>query len=176
MEPWEPQPYANLDITDYLLDSDHQAGFIMGLAYNRENRMLYLVEYGRDNGSEESVFHAFEILEAPAGDDSRDTDEGLSRLPRSYTLSQNFPNPFNPSTTIRYGIPEGVMAVSVEIAIYTVRGRLVGKLVDEENGPGLYQVHRDGKDASNRMVPFGLYLYRIEAGDYRSSRKMILAK
>jgi hypothetical protein len=99
-----------------------------------------------------------------------------SRLPKAFAISQNYPNPFNPSTTIAYDIPEGRAAVRVRIAVYDIRGRLVRKLVDEERPPGSYRVHWDGREERGEPVGSGVYLYRIQAGDYRSSRKMVVVR
>jgi flagellar hook assembly protein FlgD len=97
-------------------------------------------------------------------------------LPHSYALSQNYPNPFNPSTTISYDIPIVSGTVPVKILVYDIRGRLVRKLVDQEKEPGRNQVHWDGRDEVDKQVSSGVYLYRIEAGNFTSVRKMILVR
>ena len=97
-------------------------------------------------------------------------------LPRVFSLSQNYPNPFNPSTTIRYDIPGGSVTVPVRLLVYDIRGRLVRKLVDRDREPGRYQVHWDGRDDRGASVSSGVYLYRIEAGEFKSIRKMVLVR
>jgi hypothetical protein len=97
-------------------------------------------------------------------------------FPRVFSLSQNYPNPFNPSTTIKYDIPLGGNSIPVEILVYDIRGRFVRKLVDQEKEPGRYQVHWDGRDNRGQKVSSGVYLYRIEAGDFSSARKMVLMR
>jgi hypothetical protein len=97
-------------------------------------------------------------------------------LLRNFSLSQNYPNPFNPSTTIQYDIPAGVGRLPVEISIYDIRGRLIKKLVDQEKESGSYQVHWDGKDDMGVEVGSGICLYRIEAGNFISTRKMVLVR
>ncbi len=97
-------------------------------------------------------------------------------LPKAFSLSQNYPNPFNPSTTIRFDVPEGHASVPVDISIYDLRGRLIRTLVDEEKPPGTYQVHWNGRDDMGTKVPSGVYLYRITAGDFISTRKMVMMK
>jgi hypothetical protein len=99
-----------------------------------------------------------------------------SNIPRALSLSQNYPNPFNPSTTIEYEIPATSGKTPVRILIYDIRGRLVKKLVDREKAPGRYQVHWDGLDGRERHVSSGAYLYKIEAGDITSTRKMLLVR
>ena len=113
-------------------------------------------------------------------------------LPRAFALSQNYPNPFNPSTTIRYDIPvangsddpgrrgpEAVPeeeGVPVRLFIYDIRGRLVRRLVNEEKDPGRYQVHWDGRDDRGASVSSGVYLYRLQAGDFVSTKKMVMVR
>ena len=101
---------------------------------------------------------------------------GDSGLPKAYALYQNFPNPFNPSTTIRYDIPERNGSVPVRICLYDIRGRLVRRLVDDRMAAGRYQVHWDGRDDRGGAMPSGVYLYRTVAGDYMTTRKMVLAR
>jgi flagellar hook assembly protein FlgD len=66
--------------------------------------------------------------------------------------------------------------VPVDISIYDLRGRLIRTLVDEEKPPGTYQVHWNGRDDMGTKVPSGVYLYRITAGDFISTRKMVMMK
>jgi len=101
---------------------------------------------------------------------------GSSQLPKSFSISQNYPNPFNPSTTIQYDVPERQSSVHMEISIYDIRGRLVRILVEEEKSPGTYQVHWNGRDEMDKKVSSGVYLYRVIAGDFISTRKMILVR
>ncbi len=96
-------------------------------------------------------------------------------LPQAFSLEQNQPNPFNPSTTISYQIPEGDSPL-VSLMIYDLRGRLVRTLVEELRGPGSYNAFWDGTDHSGRQVPSGIYLYRLKAGNYSQARKMVLVK
>jgi hypothetical protein len=109
-------------------------------------------------------------------------DEGFSSknqsntiLPRAFSLSQNFPNPFNPSTTICYTVPVGNI-VLVSLEIFNLRGFLIRRLVDNQRAPGAYTVVWDGTDCSGRQVPSGVYFYRIKAGGFVQTRKMVLLK
>lgn len=111
------------------------------------------------------------------------TDGGFSRLsetesesnaiPGDFALGQNYPNPFNPSTTISYQLSEGT---SVRIAIYDLMGREVRELVNGHKSEGTYQVVWDGLNSSGSTVASGVYLYKMEAGDFVQTRKLILAK
>ncbi|MCE5270904.1 T9SS type A sorting domain-containing protein [bacterium] len=96
-------------------------------------------------------------------------------LPKAFALKQNVPNPFNPSTVISYDIPEG-KNVRVELRVFNLRGQLVRNLVSEQRDPGTYSVFWDGRDDSGRGVGSGVYFYRIQAGDFHMTRKMILMK
>jgi hypothetical protein len=89
-------------------------------------------------------------------------------LPNNFSISQNFPNPFNPSTTIKYALPE---AAYVNIKIFNVIGKEIATLVNEEKQAGNYQTEFN---ASN--IPSGVYFYRIVAGNYSETKRMILLK
>ena len=90
-----------------------------------------------------------------------------------YKLEQNFPNPFNPSTTIRYSItsPE-----NVSINIYDVSGQLVKEITKDHNQAGEYEVIWGGMNNYNQKVSSGAYFYQITAGNYVEAKKMILLK
>ena len=94
-------------------------------------------------------------------------------VPQSFSLGQNYPNPFNPTTTIRYTIPK---ESKVRIEIYDITGRLVTTLVNNEMSSGTYSVTWDGRNSSGRSVVSGIYLYRIQAGDFVSVKKMVMLK
>ena len=88
-------------------------------------------------------------------------------------LKGNFPNPFNPETTIRYSVSE---KNPVRIDIYNVKGQVVRTLVNEEKASGNHSVVWNGKDNSGRSVGSGVYFYKMKAGKFSSSKKMILMK
>jgi len=96
-----------------------------------------------------------------------------SQLPRAYHLAQNYPNPFNPSTRIYFDLPE---VQSVKLAIYSIEGRQIAVLVDEIRPPGRYRLVWDGLDNTGKKVASGTYFYRIDAGLFSETRKMILIK
>jgi len=101
---------------------------------------------------------------------------GSAELPKVYSLAQNSPNPFNPSTAISYSVPEGAAAGRVSIKVYDVRGRLVRVLVDDYRSAGSYTVFWDGTDRSGGKAASGVYIYRMEAGASVFTRKMVLLK
>lgn len=85
----------------------------------------------------------------------------------------NYPNPFNPSTTIRYSIDK---AQEVKLAIYNSKGQLVNTIVNQQLNAGLHEVVWDGKDSQGNAVASGIYLYKIQAGKYSQTKKMMLMK
>ncbi len=95
---------------------------------------------------------------------------------KTFSATQNYPNPFNPSTTIGYSIPRVEEPVQVRLSIFDIRGRRVRSLVDEKKESGVYQVHWNGRNERGEEVPSGVYLYRLEAGDYRATHKMVLTR
>lgn len=101
---------------------------------------------------------------------------GAPSLPRGFALAQNVPNPFNPSTTIGYRIPENEGTLHVRLTVYDLRGRVVAALVDKEQGAGDYSVNWDGIDRQGRPAASGVYFYRIQAGTHNAIRKMVLIK
>ncbi|RMD88029.1 MAG: T9SS C-terminal target domain-containing protein [Calditrichaeota bacterium] len=94
-------------------------------------------------------------------------------VPQVFVLEQNYPNPFNPSTTISYQIPR---AGYVSLIIYDLNGRKIEELVNKYQNAGSYTVQWDGKDLSGRPVASGIYIYKISAGKFKQTRKMILVK
>ena len=83
-------------------------------------------------------------------------------IPKVFSLSQNFPNPFNPSTTVEFGLPK---SGKVEITIYDIRGRLVRHLLTEQRRAGYHWVKWDSRDNSNNPVSSGIYFYNIRVVD-----------
>ncbi|MFQ5639867.1 MAG: M6 family metalloprotease domain-containing protein, partial [bacterium] len=94
-------------------------------------------------------------------------------LPEEFRLFQNYPNPFNPTTTIEYQLPK---SARVTLLIYNIRGQQVRTLVDEEKPAGIFKANWNGEDAFGRRVASGIYVYQIRAGDFVSSKKLILMR
>lgn len=86
-------------------------------------------------------------------------------------LNGNYPNPFNPETSIRFSIKD---AVPVRLEVYNLKGQLVRNLVNGELKTGHYQIVFDGRDSMGRPLASGIYMYRLSAGNYRSTQKMML--
>jgi flagellar hook assembly protein FlgD len=75
-----------------------------------------------------------------------------------------------------FSIPAGTEGVETRVTIYDLRGRLVKTVVDDVKDPGYYQVHWDGRDDRGAHVASGVYIYKITAGDFSSSRKMVVVR
>jgi hypothetical protein len=91
----------------------------------------------------------------------------------SFSLGQNFPNPFNLNTMIRFTLPQDS---HVDLAVYDVAGRLVRKLMDEKKQADFYKVVWDGTDADGERVASGVYFYHLKAGKYNKTKKMIILR
>ncbi len=89
-------------------------------------------------------------------------------VPSAYNLEQNYPNPFNPSTIIKYQIPEDGL---VTLKVYDILGREVTTLVNEQKVSGRYEVNFNASHLAS-----GVYIYKLQAGDYNNSKKMLLVK
>ncbi len=97
----------------------------------------------------------------------------VRELPTTYSLLQNFPNPFNPSTRIEYTVP-GTARVTVQV--FDLLGRLVRDLVNDQREQGRYQAEWDGRNNAGRQVASGMYIYVMRAADFTALRKMLLLK
>ncbi len=91
-----------------------------------------------------------------------------NEIPREYSLAQNYPNPFNPGTTFGFDLPKQEF---VELKIYNTLGKVIETLVNETLNPGSYKVTWN---AANHAV--GVYFYRLQAGPFVETKKLILLK
>ena len=109
----------------------------------------------------------FEVTSIPTAIGSQD-------LPRRTALHAAYPNPFNPTTTIAFDLEE---RATVTLAIYDVTGRRVRTLVGaRSDGPGRYQETWDGRDDAGQTVATGVYFYRLDAGTFSQTKKMVMVK
>ena len=112
------------------------------------------------------------LVSAPAGCIRLDFLTGLAgnetELPTVFKLYNNYPNPFNPSTSIKYDVPRNTF---VNLSVYDILGRLVTNLVSRDMTAGRYDVTWDAKNYAS-----GTYIYKLEAGDFSDVKKMILVK
>jgi glucuronoarabinoxylan endo-1,4-beta-xylanase len=98
----------------------------------------------------------------------RGAQESTNETPLNFNLRQNYPNPFNPTTTISYQLP----AVSfVSLKVFNVLGQEVATLVDESRQAGTHKVQWDALG-----MPSGMYLYRLQAGTFLQTRKLVILR
>ena len=100
-------------------------------------------------------------------------EDDPSTVPTGFSLSNNYPNPFNPTTTIKYSVPS---SENVRLVVYNMLGEEVKTLVNSEQGMGSYTVTWDGTSNMGSKVASGMYIYRLTAGKLVQSKKMILMK
>ena len=98
---------------------------------------------------------------------------GANDMPTVYKVHQNHPNPFNPVTTLRYDLPQDAM---VNITIYDMMGRVVNNLVSSQQNAGYKSIQWNATNNMGQPVSAGLYLYTIQAGEFRQTKKMVLLK
>jgi len=111
----------------------------------------------------DSVIQELYNSEKPVG-----IDNNNSIIPDAFILRQNYPNPFNPSTTIKYQIPELSFVI---LKVYDVLGNEIVILVNEEKSVGSYDVEFNGTELVS-----GIYFYRLQAGEFVATKKMVLLK
>jgi flagellar hook assembly protein FlgD len=102
------------------------------------------------------------------------TDVNDNPLPATFALHANVPNPFNPVTMISYDVP--ARGADVNISIYDVSGRLVLELVHEHRTAGVWSIEWNGEDDRGQRVASGVDFYRMRAGEFVDTKKMVLLK
>jgi len=104
--------------------------------------------------------------------ESLDLDED-SAMHLDYKIHQNYPNPFNPTTQIKYDLPEDAL---VSINIYDLMGRSIKSLVNSQQTAGYRSIQWNATNNLGEPVSAGMYLYTIQAGEFRQTKKMVLLK
>jgi len=104
-------------------------------------------------------------------------DENSSVLPEHFKLHPNYPNPFNPETTIRFEIPGNTIEYpTIQLLIYDTLGRAVRTLYSGSIAPGIYEKRWDGRNSSGNSLASGIYLLRLESQHFNQTQKMILLR
>lgn len=195
-------PYPNwvtVDLRNYNIDASSNFGvafIINGIYVNSSsptNRVMITSIPGQ------SAYHSYTYLNEPSGGKepgwyyigdgtnialylirayvtyktSDNEEKVIELLPSTFLLEQNYPNPFNPSTIISYQIPE---MSNVQIKIYDSLGKEVRTLVNETKSAGKYNILWDGRDNYGNRVASGVYFYKIIAGNFVQTKKMMLVK
>ena len=100
-------------------------------------------------------------------------EDAAAEVPKVFTLSQNAPNPFNPSTVIGFDLAS---LLPVRLAVYSAAGQKVRELVSGHMRAGRHSIYWDGRDAAGTPVSSGVYLYRLEAGGRSETKRMLLLR
>ena len=129
--------------------------------------------YPHGFGPQGDVIRIYNFVRLVRGGSISEVNESKVGLPDQYELKQNFPNPFNPGTTIKYSVPK---LSFVTLKIYDVLGNEVATFVNEEKPTGTYEIEFDSHSGFVRNLPSGVYFYRIRAGSFIDTKKMILLK
>ena len=147
----------------------------------QEVAIAFLMKKGTDNINSitELKNYAAQIQHWYDNDFVTDVEENVPSLPTEFSLSQNYPNPFNPVTTIKYTIPNVISTegrnLFVTLKVYDILGREIITLVNEEQSPGSYEVEFKSSVGSLQLAS-GIYFYRLQAGSFSQTKKMILIK
>ncbi len=164
MTPFQPQPYAVLDINHLLYDPGYgftrYKRFNLGAAcFDRENRLLYVVE--RQADEEKSLIHVWRVKRESTGIDNY-------KEPNGYALLQNYPNPFNPHTRIEYSVLD---TGPVHISVYDALGRQCAVLLDEVQALGKYEVLWKAGDLAS-----GTYFIQMKTPERIFIRRAVLLR
>ena len=107
------------------------------------------------------------------GGQELDIRKNFDYIPTNYFLKQNYPNPFNPITTLRYELPKDSF---VDVTIYDILGNVVNNLVNTSQSSGYHSIQWNATNNQGEPVSAGVYIYKIQAGDFVDTKKMILLK
>ncbi|MEW5922900.1 MAG: T9SS type A sorting domain-containing protein [Candidatus Zixiibacteriota bacterium] len=158
--------YGDVTLTLYrtdLIESSLLAGdtisalFAAPLNVNPENNIFILVATGRYSSSVNNLVRDLDVMKA---------DSAL--LPKCFAFDQNYPNPFNPSTTFKFALPQ---AEHVSLNIYNILGQMVGTLIDKDYDAGYHSILWSNNDLGS-----GVYFAKFQAGDFKSTRKVVIVK
>jgi hypothetical protein len=124
------------------------------------NQLTILVDVGNDGTIDDTLHIENQVTDIE--------DQGLLLIPDEYRLEQNYPNPFNNSTVIKYSVPH---TSNVVIKVFDILGNEIETLINEEKPAGTYELtwYAEG-------LPSGIYFYRLQAGSFVETKKMILLK
>jgi hypothetical protein len=155
-----------------------------GVSYSGEYNVVFFnfgyeaisSNFSRYNKRDEVLARVLQFFGNLTTEVADDVDRPI--IPVSFELGQNFPNPFNPATTIRYTVhsTQGMPGLKTSIRVLNLLGREVKVLVDEVQRPGVYEAEWDATDAGGRPVASGIYFYRMTRGVEAQTKKMVLLK
>lgn len=147
-------------------------GFLTIMLYSPQDKVSVVVCLNQNPGAIDWVF--VELFRAIINHVPTAIEDYIaSQLPGEFELYQNYPNPFNPATTIAFSVER---REKVKLEIFDALGHRVRTLIDQPMQPGRFKAEWDGRNASGQQVASGIYFYRLHAGDFVQSRKMILLR
>ena len=159
------QDYQNIADSSTSISAYEYAAFMTDLSLSQWN-IDYVIE-----ASDEEYTVISQVGEFVLNNTLLSTDSEI--IPEVFALHQNYPNPFNPITSLRYDLPEGEL---VNITIYDMMGRVVNTLINDSQTAGYKSIQWNATNDRNESVSAGLYLYTIQAGEFRQTKKMMLLK
>ena len=155
-------------LVNYHTLSDQLNGCALGIEDSSGTTGLQYLHNGSYAESAMPLETPFAIKYTTAGSVVAVESPESKTLPKSFALDQNYPNPFNPATTLRFSLPK---TANVKLVVYDLQGRQVAVLVDGQRPAGVHEVVWEAAGLAS-----GLYFYRIQAGDYIATKKMMLIK
>ena len=157
-----------IDFTSGVIDPGDVGGFTVRLySFDKDTVYNASLEITTNDPLNQLVVVPVTLQVGPTG------VEELETVPTTFAVSPNYPNPFNPTTSIDFQLPQ---TSNVKLVIYNVLGQKVRTLVNERMQPGRYKATWDARNDMGAPVASGIYIYRFEAGNFNSIQKMILLK
>ena len=156
--------------------------FVVSKTWAKNNNYLYLSSYSDDFDFQSYKIWKYDLLNDTLEQFLNGTNpillqnEELSfknNILNKFNIYQNYPNPFNPLTTLRYDLPIDEL---VNLTVYDMLGNVISQLVNEVQNSGYRSIQWDATNNQGQPVSAGVYLYTIEAGEFRQTKKMILLK
>jgi len=132
------------------------------------------IEYDGDGNASTDWFDQENPTLGSENDVATSIEANEGEVPNDFKLEQNFPNPFNPSTTIAYRVPQTAKVTPVRLEIFNTMGQKVRTLVNATLTAGSYSAVWNGKDDAGTSVASGVYVYRLQAGEFSTMKKMLL--
>jgi len=176
---WLSQYYDNMNSVESIYFTSASVGYVAslkGILYTRNGGSQWQIQ---DNHTFLNSIHFVDLMTGWAvggGTILKTTNGGLpigiqpisAEIPKEFSLSQNYPNPFNPVTKIKFALPK---TSNVKLSIFDVTGKEIDIPVSEELNAGIYEIDWDAANYSS-----GVYFYRLEAGEFVESKRMVLIK
>jgi len=159
------QDYQNITDSSTSISAYEYAAFMTDLSLSQWN-IDYVIE-----ASDEEYTVISQVGEFVLNNTLLSADSEI--IPVVFALHQNYPNPFNPVTSLRYDLPEDGL---VNITIYDMMGRVVNTLINDSQNAGYKSIQWNATNDRNEPVSAGLYIYTIQAGEFRKTKKMVLLK